>query len=69
MDFTGTFSDLMVDFSTGKQKAVLTLNEDARQTFENLKDNELSISIKNTGKRGAWRPILTFMSLWERLLM
>lgn len=51
MDFTGTFSDLMVDFSTGKQKAVLTLNEDARQTFENLKDKELSISIKKYRKK------------------
>lgn len=51
MDFTGTFSDLMVDFSTGKQKAVLTLNEDARQTFENFKDKELSISIKKYRKK------------------
>lgn len=51
MEFTGKFNDLMVDFSTGKQKAVLTLNEDARQTFENLKDKELSIVIKAYRKK------------------
>ena len=69
MEFTGTFSDLMVDFSTGKQKAVLTLNEDARQTFENLKDKELSISIKKYRKKRSLDANSTFMSLWERLLM
>lgn len=47
MDFTGHFDSLMVDLMANKQKVVLTLNEDARQTFESLKDCEkLSITIK-----------------------
>ena len=47
MDFTGHFDNLMVDLMANKQKAVLTLNEDARQTFEKLKDcKKLSITIK-----------------------
>ena len=33
MDFTGHFDNLMVDLMANKQKAVLTLNEDARHTF------------------------------------
>lgn len=52
MDFTGCFESLMADFSTGRQKAVLTLNEDARQTFENLKDCEkIAITIKKYRKK------------------
>lgn len=52
MDFTGHFDSLMVDFSAGKQKAILTLNEDARQTFENLKGCEkISIVIKKYRKK------------------
>lgn len=52
MDFTGTFESLMVDFTTRKQKAVLTLNEDARQAFEKLKDSDkLSIVIKKYRKK------------------
>jgi hypothetical protein len=47
MDFTGHFDSLMVDLLADKQKAVLTLNEDARQAFDELKDCEkLSITIK-----------------------
>ena len=41
MDYTGTFDGLAVDFTTNKQKASLTLNEDARQAFEELKDCDL----------------------------
>ena len=37
MDYTGTFDGLAVDFATNKQKASLTLNEDARQAFENFR--------------------------------
>lgn len=47
MDFTGHFDNLMVDLMANKQKAVLTLNEDARHAFDELKDCEkLSITIK-----------------------
>lgn len=47
MEFTGCFDNLMVDLLANKQKAVLTLNEDARQAFDELKDCEkLSITIK-----------------------
>lgn len=56
MDFTGTFDSLMVDFTTTKQKAVLTLNEDARRTFENLKEKDkLSIVIKEYRMKREWR--------------
>lgn len=42
----------MVDFATTKQKAVLTLNEDARRTFEKLKEKDkLSIVIKEYRKK------------------
>ena len=51
MDFTGRFDDLMMDFKTGKWKAVFTLNEDARQTFENLREKELSIAVKQYRKK------------------
>lgn len=52
MDFTGTFDSLMVELSSTKQKAVLTLNEDARQTFEKLQNCEkLSIIIKKYRKK------------------
>lgn len=52
MDFTGHFESLMVDFTSGKQKAVLELNEDARQAFENLRDCEkISIEIKKYRKK------------------
>ena len=47
MEFTGRFDNLMVDLSVNKQKVVLTLNEDARQAFDQLKECEkLSITIK-----------------------
>lgn len=52
MDFTGHFDSLMVDLMAKEQKAVLTLNEDARQAFEKLKDCEkLAITIKKYRKR------------------
>lgn len=47
MELTGHFDDLMQDFITGKQKAVLSLNEDARKAFEELRQCEkVSIIIK-----------------------
>ena len=46
MDYTGTFDSLAVDFATNKQKASLTLNEDARQAFENLRGKQIAITIK-----------------------
>ena len=51
MDFTGTFDGLGMDFTTGKQKATLTLNEDAKQTFENLHDKKVVITIKAYRKK------------------
>ena len=52
MDFTGTFDSLSMDFSTNKQKAVLGLNQDAREAFEQLKECELlDIRIKKHRKK------------------
>lgn len=51
MDYTGTFDGLAVDFATNKQKATLTLNEDARQVFENLRGKKISITIKAYKKK------------------
>ena len=51
MDFTGTFDGLGMDFATGKQKASPTLNEDAKQTFENLRDKKVMITIKAYRKK------------------
>lgn len=47
MDFTGHFDELMQDFFSGKQKVVLSINEDARKTFNDLRECEkVSITIK-----------------------
>ena len=51
MDYTGTFDGLAVDFATNKQKASLTLNEDARQAFENLRGKQIAITIKPYKKK------------------
>lgn len=51
MDYTGTFDGLAVDFATNKQKATLTLNEDARQAFENLRGKQISVRIKAYKKK------------------
>lgn len=52
MQFTGKFSDLMIDLFSKKQKIVLTVNEDARQAFEELKDCDLvDIVIKKHRKK------------------
>lgn len=51
MDYTGTFDSLAVDFATNKQKASLTLNEDARQAFENLRGKQIAITIKAYKKK------------------
>lgn len=52
MEFTGHFDNLMVDLVANKQKAVLTLNEDARQAFDEFKDCEkISIAIKKYRKK------------------
>lgn len=51
MDYTGTFDSLAVDFATNKQKASLTLNEDARQAFENLRGKQITITIKAYKKK------------------
>lgn len=47
MKCTGYFDSLMVDYSTQRQKVVLTVNEDVREVFDNFKDCEkLSVEIK-----------------------
>lgn len=52
MEFTGKFSDLMIDLFSKKQKIVLTVNEDARQAFEEWKDCDLvDIVIKKHRKK------------------
>lgn len=52
MEFTGRFSDLMIDLFSKKQKIVLTVNEDAKQAFEELKDCDLiDIVIKKHRKK------------------
>lgn len=51
MDYTGTFDSLAVDFATNKQKASLTINEDARQAFENLRGKQIAITIKAYKKK------------------
>ena len=52
MEFTGKLLDLMIDLFSRKQKIVLTVNEDARQAFEELKDCDLvDIVIKKHRKK------------------
>ncbi len=51
MDYTGTFDSLAVDFATNKQKATLTLNEDARREFESLRGKQISVAIKAYRKK------------------
>lgn len=51
MDFTGRFDSLVVDYSTKRQKIALSVNEDATGAYEDLKDCELSISIKKYRKK------------------
>lgn len=51
MDYTGTFDSLAMDFATNKQKVGLTLNEDARQAFENLRGKQVLITIKPYKKK------------------
>lgn len=46
MDFTGTFQGLSMNYATSKQTAVLELNEDARDAFQELKGCE-KLSIRN----------------------
>ena len=52
IEFTGRLSDLMIDLFSKKQKIVLTVNEDARQAFEELKNCDLvDIVIKKHRKK------------------
>ena len=52
MEFTGRFSDLMIDLFSKKQKIVLTVNEDAKQAFEDLRNCDLvDIVIKKHRKK------------------
>ena len=52
MEFTGKFSDLMIDLFIKKQKIVLTVNEDAKQAFEELRNCDLiDIVIKKHRKK------------------
>ena len=46
-EFTGRFDSLLTNIITGTQKAVFCINEEARETFEALKDCEkLVITVK-----------------------
>lgn len=51
MEFTGRFDGLVVDYATGRQKVSLSVNEDARGAFDELKDCDLSITIKKYRKK------------------
>lgn len=67
MDFTGHFESLMVDFISGKQKAVLELNEDARQAFEKLRDCEIIVTIKKHRKKRSLDANRYYWSLLTKL--
>lgn len=51
MDFTGRFDGLVVDYTTKRQKVSLTVNEDVTGVYDELKDCDLSISIKKYRKK------------------
>lgn len=51
MRFTGRLDGLVVDYSTKQQKLSLSVNEDAKQAYEELKDCELDIEIKKYRKK------------------
>lgn len=65
MDYTGTFDSLAVDFATNKQKASLTLNEDARQAFENLRGKQIAITIKAYKKKKSRCKLLLSCTGWK----
>lgn len=45
-EFTGAFDGLRMDLSSKKQELSLTVDQDAREVFENLKDCKVDIIIK-----------------------
>lgn len=50
--FTGRFENLMIDYTGKGQKAVISLNEDARQAFEELKDKDIiSVAVRQYKKK------------------
>ena len=49
--YTGTFDGLSEDYLTRKQKAALTLNEDAREVFQKLAGCKVSITIDKYRER------------------
>ena len=52
MKFTGRLKEPIIDFLTGKMAAVIQINEDFRQAYEDLKDCEkLSLEIKRYRKK------------------
>lgn len=52
MKFTGRLKEPVIDFLSGKMAAVIQINEDFRQTYEDLKDCEkLSVEIKRYRKK------------------
>lgn len=66
MKCTGHFDSLMVDYSTRRQKVVLTVNEDIRGQYDKLKDFEkLSVEIK---KYRAKRSLDANAYYWQLLI-
>ena len=59
--YTGTFDGLSEDYLTRKQKAALTLNEDAREVFQKLAGCKVSITIDKYREGALWTPMLISM--------
>ena len=51
MKFTGKLKEPVIDYITGKITALIEINEDFRQAYEELKDYNLDIEIKKYRKK------------------
>lgn len=51
MEFTGEIDDLVVDYSTNRQKLVLRSNVDITDIFESFKGKELDVKIEKRKKK------------------
>lgn len=51
MKFTGKLKEPVIDYITGKITALIEINEDFRQAYEELKDYKLDIEIKKYRKK------------------
>lgn len=51
MEFTGEIDDLVVDYSTNRQKLVLRSNVDITDIFESFKGKGLDLKLKRMAQR------------------